>query len=195
MPALAAYLIALCLLLGGGYGALNWLSAAPTVTHVGPRVKAKSNPPSYELHPESPRAISSSPNAFEVGAAEPTKSETADYRPPASSIPRPGATAADDALSGDRRVDNGDRTTPHRVPSASDGKVVANEVAPKSNRTFTTRGKAVKPTHPQQQATRSDKRRLILMTLRTIQFPDGRQTTQLIPYRSKARILAFGIDE
>jgi hypothetical protein len=193
MRALAAYLIALCLLLGGGYGALNWLSAAPTVTHVGPRVKAKSNPPSYELHSESPHAISS-PNAFDVGAAEPTKSYTDDYRAPASSISRPGATEVNGTLSGDRRVDNGDRTTPHRVQSASNGKVVANEVAPKLNRTFAARGKAVKTTHPQP-AGRSDKRRLVLMTLRTIQFPDGRQTTRLIPYRSKARILALGVDE
>jgi hypothetical protein len=189
MPALAAYVIALCLLLGGGYGALNWLATAPTAKHVMPRVKPKSNPPSYELHSETPHAISS-PNAFDVSAAKPMISETDDYRPPASSISRPGATEANATLSGDRRVDNGGPPTTHRI----NGKVVANEVAPKSKPTFSSRGKAVKPSHPQQ-ATRSDKRQLVLMTLRTIQFPDGRQTTQLIPYRSRARILAAGIDD
>lgn len=189
MPALAAYLIALCLLLGGGYGALNWLAAAPSATHVAPRAKPKSNPPAYELNSETTHAISSA-NAIDVGVAEPTISKADDNRPPVSSISRPGVTEAGGALSGDRRVDKGDPATAQRVQSAN-GKVVANEVAPKSNRTFSTRGKAVKPSHPQQ-ATRSDKRQLILMTLRTIQFPDGRQATQLIPYRSRGRILALG---
>ena len=186
MPALAAYLIALCLLLGGGYGALNWLATAPTVTHVVPRVKLKSNPPAYEQHSETPHAISSA-NALDVGAAEPKISE-ADDRAPVSSISRPGTTEAGGTLSGDRRVDNGDPATAQRIQSAN-GKLVANEVAPKSNRTFSARGKAA--SRPQQ-AARSDKRQLVLMTLRTIQFPDGRQTTQLIPYRGRTRVLAFG---
>jgi hypothetical protein len=33
------------------------------------------------------------------------------------------------------------------------------------------------------------------MTLRTIEFPDGRRVTQLIPYRSGGRVLAFQPDD
>jgi hypothetical protein len=33
------------------------------------------------------------------------------------------------------------------------------------------------------------------MTLRTIEFPDGRRVTQLIPYRNGGRLLAFQPDD
>ena len=45
MPALFAYLIAIGLLLGGGYGALNWL-AAPEPVKVLRKVKPKATQPS-----------------------------------------------------------------------------------------------------------------------------------------------------
>jgi len=40
-----------------------------------------------------------------------------------------------------------------------------------------------------------EKSKLELMTLRTIEFSDGRRMTQLIPYRGRERALAFGADE
>src|ERR1700737_1281174 len=43
MPALLAYLIAVCLLLGGGYGALSWL-AAPEPVKVASKAKPKPSP-------------------------------------------------------------------------------------------------------------------------------------------------------
>ena len=42
MPALFAYLCALCLLLGGGYGALNWL-AAPEPAYIVPKRSKRSS--------------------------------------------------------------------------------------------------------------------------------------------------------
>ena len=42
---------------------------------------------------------------------------------------------------------------------------------------------------------RPEKRQLALMTLRTIEFSDGRRMTQLIPYRGRERAMAFGWGE
>jgi hypothetical protein len=39
------------------------------------------------------------------------------------------------------------------------------------------------------------KRRLALMILRTIQYPDGRRVSQLLPYRGGRRALAFAPDD
>ena len=46
MPALFAYLIAVTLLLGGGYGALNWL-ATPEPVKVVAKATPKPPPPHY----------------------------------------------------------------------------------------------------------------------------------------------------
>ena len=54
MPALFAYMIAVGLLLGGGYGALNWL-AAPEPVKVAATVKAKP-PQRFEAAVETPLA-------------------------------------------------------------------------------------------------------------------------------------------
>ena len=67
MPALFAYLIALGLLLGGGYGALSWLAAPEPVKVV---AKAKSKPPSP---PHRADTISG-----EISPPEPGKPEIAD---------------------------------------------------------------------------------------------------------------------
>jgi hypothetical protein len=40
-----------------------------------------------------------------------------------------------------------------------------------------------------------EKRTLVVMTLRTIEFPDGRRVSQLIPYRNGARRMAFEAEE
>jgi hypothetical protein len=41
----------------------------------------------------------------------------------------------------------------------------------------------------------AEKRRLMLMTLRTIQYPDGRRVSQLIPYRGSRQALASNRDD
>jgi hypothetical protein len=46
-----------------------------------------------------------------------------------------------------------------------------------------------------QRTNHRSERKLALMTLRAIQFPDGRQVTQLIPYRGRERVLAFSLNE
>jgi|GEM_PF-6003969 len=49
--------------------------------------------------------------------------------------------------------------------------------------------------HPAQAGHSSEKRGLALMTLRTIEYPDGRRVSQLIPYRGDSHALASGPDE
>jgi hypothetical protein len=59
--------------------------------------------------------------------------------------------------------------------------------------------KAVKRSHLRQAGSHSEKlaekRALVAMTLRTIEFADGSRVTRLIPYRSPERALAFEPDE
>jgi hypothetical protein len=45
----------------------------------------------------------------------------------------------------------------------------------------------LKRPHQQRLASRSEKPALALMTLRTIEFPDGHRITQLLPYRDSDR--------
>jgi hypothetical protein len=45
----------------------------------------------------------------------------------------------------------------------------------------------LKRPHQQRLASRSEKPALALMTLRTIEFPDGHRITQLLPYRDGDR--------
>jgi hypothetical protein len=46
-----------------------------------------------------------------------------------------------------------------------------------------------------QASNRSEKRALVMMTLRTIQYPDGRRETRLIPYGGRERALAYQSDD
>jgi hypothetical protein len=59
--------------------------------------------------------------------------------------------------------------------------------------------KAVKRSHLRQAGSHpkrpAETRALVAMTLRTIEFADGRRVTRLIPYRSPERAMAFEPDE
>src|SRR5580704_16140943 len=59
MPALFVYLIAVGLLLGGGYGALSWLAAPEPVKVVAAKAKPKPAP-HYEANPEAASSEASS---------------------------------------------------------------------------------------------------------------------------------------
>jgi hypothetical protein len=48
---------------------------------------------------------------------------------------------------------------------------------------------------PKYTGDRPAQRKLQLMTLRTIEFADGRRVTQLLPYRSSARGVALELDD
>src|SRR5258708_32492773 len=95
MPALFAYLIAVALLLGGGYGALNWL-AAPEPIKVVAKAKPKPAPPRY-----ADDSVASTP------ANPPQASLTEAAKPEAISKPDVGTdqvkTASKEAASNDQK--------------------------------------------------------------------------------------------
>jgi len=69
MPALFAYLVAVGLLLGGGYGALNWLAAPEPI-----KAAAKAKPKPAPRYAASPEASPSEPNSLSINDGEHTAS-------------------------------------------------------------------------------------------------------------------------
>src|ERR1700716_2847696 len=76
MPALFAYLVAVGLLLGGGYGALSWL-AAPEPVKVAGKTKPKP-PPHYETNSQAAPVVSSlDANSPSLGSSNEAKPASA----------------------------------------------------------------------------------------------------------------------
>jgi hypothetical protein len=211
MPALFAYLIALCLLLGGGVGALNWLAAPEPV-----KVAAKANPKSKlssqpaQARPEEiaaaslptipldmPAAVAVSPSA-EIG-----KAASASIVPPAQETETRVAIVGRDAQpeSVTPLPDQQARSAHAEIPADTAKpaeKAVPAKPAPRvlTASAFATADNAARSSRRHKQASnRPEKRKLELMTLRTIEFADGRRVTQLIPYRGRERALAFGDED
>jgi len=193
MPALFAYLIAVGIFLWGGYGALSWL-AAPEPVKVVTKAKPKP-PPLYEA--------SSEATSFE------TSSLAIDYAVSGSNDPPPSARSvaseqgAQAQTSGPLQAQQSRAATAGVSPPKVEQEVrqpalavsLANNAQPATSTASATTAGPVKRPHPRQASNRSEKSALALMTLRTIEFPDGRRVTQLIPYRNGARALAFQPDE
>jgi len=194
MPALFAYLIALGLLLGGGYGVLSWLAAPEPVKVV---AKAKSKPPSP---PHRADTISG-----EISPPEPGKPEIADKTgsndKTASVDQVPSETASQDtkAASSAQTQDQPNRsahaemtpagTSPEaKQPAETSSSGNQQGVAPLAPAAA---AKPAKRPRLRQASRHSEKRGLALMTLRTIEFPDGHRVSQLIPYSRDERALAF----
>jgi hypothetical protein len=197
MPALFAYLIAVGLLLGGGYGAPNWLAAPEPVKVV---VKAKPKPPPhYEA--------SSEATSFETSSLASDHVVSGSNDPPSSARSEASGAASEQGAQAQTsgplqaqqtRAANAEVSPPQakqevRQPALAVS--AANNAQPATSTTPATTARPVKRPHPRQASSRSEKTALALMTLRTIEFPDGRRVTQLIPYRNGARALAFQPDE
>ena len=218
MPALFGYLIAVALLLGGGYGALTWL-AAPQPAEVA--VKARSKTPSplhytenYTADPEPdsttslpPEASPSQPNSSATNGGDwvktATNDESASREPPQPETAAMGATKSTgatgpaqqdqrappvDAKASPADVEHQTKRT-EAVPPVLQGKtqstetrLAATKIGPRSPPRQTGHHSAKKPA-------------LEVMTLRTIEYPDGRRVSQLIPYSRDGRSLAFDPDE
>ncbi|MGZ3324332.1 MAG: hypothetical protein ACXU9C_25615 [Xanthobacteraceae bacterium] len=97
MPALFAYLIAVTLLLGGGYGALNWLATPEPVKVV---AKAMPKPPSSHYADNSSPG-SAPADAPQVTPPEARKPETPS-KPEINGTDQVNAAANDKAISSDR---------------------------------------------------------------------------------------------
>lgn len=222
MPALFAYLIAVGLLLGGGYGALSWLATPEPVKVVAAKAKPKPTP-HYEANPEatSSEARSSAGNVSAPSSSALDDSDRAasgsNERPPS---PRPevnlaaGEQGAKAQVSGPAQ-DQQNRSANAEVSPAEPSQLA--EAAPAEDATHEARlpAQAVPPVSPNKQQitastaavsvakpmkrphlrqAHSEKPALALMTLRTIEFSDGRRITQLIPYRNGEPALEFPPD-
>jgi hypothetical protein len=211
MPALFAYLIALCLLLGGGVGALNWL-AAPEPMRVAAKASPKSkmsSPPAQARSEEIAAARLPATSLDSVPAPEPSSSADIDKAasssidPPARRETRVATVDRDAQPEGVTPSPDPQARSAHAEIPADEAKPAEKAVVPAkpSPRVLTasassTADNAARPSKRHRQASnRPEKRKLELMTLRTIQFHDGRRVTQLIPYRGREHALAFGDDE
>lgn len=243
MPALFAYLIAVALLLGGGYGALNWLATPEPAKVVVANAKPQPRP-SGDAADRGASAQASPPQASPSAVAKPTavskpevdgtdqaktvsdEAASSGQPSPTSSLPQPqqppnvrpqGAKAAGTVLAQQTAPElQPDRSTQAEMPSAAAGQESAHADTPvpgtdqhpakheeeKQSAQVASQG-AVSPgtlqsaastapasaamtpkrPHVRQASRRSDKRPLEVMTLRTIELPDGRRMTQLVPYR------------
>lgn len=202
MPALFAYLLAVGLLLGGGYGALSWLATPEPVKMA--RAKPR---PHYRVSSEAGTARASSPavndneeaattsngqrpsSASELGLVASDQAEPS--RPAPDQQTRFGNSealsheAAQHAEASPDVAKESDRQPAQAALQGLSGNAQSAGLAP------TEAAKTVAPPRPRRANQRSEKRALALMTLRTIEYPDGHRVTRLIPYRGGERALAF----
>jgi len=206
MPALFAYILAVAIFLGGGYGALNWL-AAPEPVKVATKTKHAPRPEVYgatAAKPAEPTDIAT-PVAVPLAAAS-DRSGKAD----ASSPPPAGASAA--AATPDKRYDAMARidTTVAETPAAPAAPAIKPAIAPTSTKPEA-QSEAAKPViaktasaeresrrieaQPKRsrirQAEERGHRRYEVMTLRTIEFDDGHRETRLLPLRRRDDAVAL----
>jgi hypothetical protein len=220
MPSLFAYLIAVGLLLGGGYGALTWLAAPEPV-----KIVAKAKPTPWHHVDEASAETASEPGGREaphetqkasretlgqsgqvpVGSNQPpvaprveastASTETASTEqgaqakaavPAQTQVSEPAQAQQNPALSAE--VSSAEIASPPERAQPAQAASTGNQTAAASTAPAAA-AKTVKPKRPHQQrlASRSEKPALALMTLRTIEFPDGRRVTQLLPYRDGDR--------
>jgi hypothetical protein len=181
MPALFAYLIALGLLFGAGYGALNWLAEPPVKVAAKANSKSKSQP-SYQQAPSSYQARSqeiaeaSLPARKSDESSAASKSSIDDYD--VASASRDHHSQAQPSLATD------DEAKPRKADPSVKPAVPADPPTSQPSSAASAPGAIDRPpnrSHSRQAGSHFEKRKLVAMTLRTIEFPDGRRITQLIP--------------
>jgi hypothetical protein len=260
MPALFGYLVVIGLLLGGGYGALNWLAAPEPVKVAtkaahnpspsprfppGPEVKssdsASATPSPFELNEKSgsnDRSSSAQPQAHtaaeeqstHAGVSAPAEdgpSLSTDVQTPPVGATEAGHEASDGVRATTANAPSTEATKPTRkMALASPGDAQAASSTAPVTATKTAKRRNVRQAsrhqddhhyndrrydHYNDHAEQFDRhsaeqhpgsagqqyggesyrgqqdylanRPLALMTLRTIEFPDGRRVSQLVPYR------------
>ena len=214
MPALFAYLIGVGLLLGGGYGALTWL-AAPEPVEVAAKAKpaahsgARSGPnAAAESRAETSAVVASSPaindhDKVAAGSNDQTPAPAAKARlaasqpdvqgPPESGLDQPARSAHADALAA-----TSEPHVPDAAVEAGSGDKQPAQVAlqgrPADLRSASAAAAKAAARPRLRPARHHETDAPVLMTLRTIEYPDGRRVTRLIPY-SGERALAFQPDE
>ena len=111
-------------------------------------------------------------------------------RPPTPRFPPRKSSVTVSPAEAEQEAKQEGRPTGQTVAAVSPGNTQATGSEPRAA------AKTVKrPRLRQASCHHSDGRALALMTMRTIEFPDDRRVTQLLPYRSCERVLAFDPDE
>lgn len=215
MPALFAYLIAVGLLLGGGYGALSWLAAPDPV-----KLSARARPAAHSSARLGPSAAAASRS--ETGAVAASSPPVDDHdkvaagsndRPPASmsetvvAASEPAGQTAGQGPAPDQPTRSAnaealpDKVEPHLRDAAvearpSDKQPAQPAVQSPSADIRSAPAAAARAARPRPRQThRPERDAPVLMTLRTIEYPDGRRVSRLIPYSGDGRALAFQPDE
>jgi hypothetical protein len=204
MPALLAYIVAVAIFLGGGYGALNWLAGPPEPAGIAAKARHAPRPETYgaatarrDPQPESATdvsgnsetanspAVSAAPAAADqdkrydaMARAEPAAEKSA--RP----IPalKPAAAKATVATAAPESATASASTTSEAKPEAAKPAVAKTAGA----------DRPLRPKRPRvRQAEERRHPRYEVMTLRTIEYPDGRRETRLLPRREQDETMAF----
>jgi hypothetical protein len=226
MPALFAYLLAIGLLLGGGYSALSWLAAPEPIkvtANARPVRPSPSHYPQNPVTPAAPEATTVQANPAPAGDSDHVALSSRDQSP----LPAPDAKAeaneasekgeanapsVHSAMAEPAQDKKQDQKQDQKNPAAT----AATAAPPKQEseqpaQTASTQPQAatISPSRPAASVatttaktsrsprvklgnnSHSRKPALALMTLRTIEFPDGRRITHLIPYQGSGGAIAY----
>ena len=187
MPALFAYLIAIGLLLGGGYEALSWLAAPEPVTLA---AKTRSMRPRPSQSPAISATAAPDANFITVTENDQGAKANANESAPSTIIePSQNKTLMAKAPIGPIQP-NQDTESPAQVPTIP----LTPSTAAISNAAPAPMDAAAKIVGRRAKLgiNHSAKGPLALMTLRTIEYPDGRRVTQLLPYHGTEHRSNFG---
>jgi hypothetical protein len=171
-------------LLGGGYGALSWL-AAPEPVKVA--AKATPRPPPYKASSkETPTNSSAVNDSGKVvsGSNPPFRSQSersAAASEQGAEARSSGLPQAQRSLAANAEVSPAEASQEVGLPAPAASPVSASNAQPAASAAPATAAKPLKRPQPRQARSRSEKSALALMTLRTIEFADGRRVTRLIP--------------
>lgn len=180
MPILISYLVMIGIFVGGGVGTLYWLTAPePTrvAVHHHPRPAVTSSSPAPEGREPSRLPTQSSEKPAEVTNAEVTHAADAS-RKVDEGVTTPDKPSTTPATTPDVATPGGSLDAPPQQ-ALPQGQAVAAAQATPPARSAKARV-ASRPRH----------RHLEAMTLRTVEFPDGRRKSFLISARG--RVLAYG---
>jgi hypothetical protein len=189
MPALFAYLVAIGLLLGGGYGALTWLVAPEPL-----KVVIKARPK------QAPRQPAGSEGRPDVEQPKMDSMAANDGEHATIGASRPFTPSAPDAVAPARQAASTEQPVENKPPADAEASPTETNRTSPSVRKVSTSGHAIElastsRSRPRHTGDRPVQRKLQLMTLRTIEFADGRRVTRLLPYRSSARAVALEPDD
>jgi hypothetical protein len=214
MPALFAYLIAVGLLLGGGYGALSWLAAPEPV-----KVSARAKPAAHSGASSESSAAAASPSEPSAAAAsspainDHDKAAAGSNDQPPASAPDAGLAASEPSVQRPEPAPAADPSTRSAnakvLPDKAEPRDAAVEAGPSDKQPAgpalqsppadirsAPAAAAKAAARPRlRQARRPERGAPVLMTLRTIDYPAGRRVTRLIPYPGDGRSSAFLPDE